>query len=79
MLVFRIYTACFIACLLTYNSPVTANSDLWQYGATIDLSYANAFQSDDPVLWRSKATTQRLNEFAPNMGMLYLRKLAEEN
>lgn len=52
----------------------TANASEWQYGAAIDLSYAHAFQTDQAIPWRSKATSYRLNEFAPNMGMFYLRK-----
>lgn len=49
----------------------------WQYGAYLDLGYANALNSEDTLNWRSKATTQRLNQFAPNMGMAYVRKLAD--
>ena len=79
MLVSRIYAARMIACLLTSSSPAIADSTLWQYGAAVDISYGHAFQSDDPILWRSKVTTQRLNQFAPNMGMFYLRKSPENN
>lgn len=64
-------------CLLA--GTAMAESDLWQYGGTIDISYANAFQSGDELSWRSKATNMRLNSFAPNMGMIYLRKLVDEN
>lgn len=68
---------CFIeSCVITL--PAAAAEPAWQYGAAIDVSYANAFQSDRALNWRSKATTQRLNAFAPNMGMLYLRKPADE-
>jgi hypothetical protein len=59
------------------NPAGTAYAD-WQYGGTIDLGYTNAFQTDDKVRWRSKATTARLNEFAPNMGMFYVRKPVSE-
>lgn len=46
----------------------------WHYGAYIDLSYSANFNRSDPHPWRSKATTYRLSEFSPNMGMFYLRK-----
>lgn len=74
---FHLTFALFIAGLFTLSAPATTQANGWEYGVAIDLSYANAFQSDARIKWRSKATTQRLNEFAPNMGMLYLRKLAE--
>lgn len=61
---------------LCAQSAVTA--ELWQYGAAIDVSYANAFQSDEELVWRGKATDMRLNSFAPNMGMFYIRKLTDE-
>lgn len=66
-----------VLCISSYDA-IAANTTAWQYGAVIDLSYANAFQSDEKLPWRSKATTTRLNEFSPNMGMFYLRKLASE-
>lgn len=46
----------------------------WHYGAYIDLSYPANFNSADPHPWRSKATTNRLSQFSPNMGMFYLKK-----
>ncbi|MGY6276598.1 outer membrane beta-barrel protein [Methylomonas sp. MgM2] len=79
MSISRFGVAFFTFGLLTFASSAIAKSQPWQYGLAVDLSYANAFQSDDPMLWRSKVTTQRLNQFAPNMGMFYLRKPAEEN
>jgi len=75
----RLSAACIAAFLLPYPALAPADSDSWQYGAAVDLSYGHAFQSDDPILWRSKLTTQRLNQFAPNMGMFYLRKSAEKS
>ncbi len=68
-----------LGCLVIITQIAIADEDLWQYGGAIDLSYANAFQNDGALFWRSKATTQRLNEFSPNMGMFYVRKLAAEN
>ncbi|MBS4049762.1 MAG: outer membrane beta-barrel protein [Methylomonas sp.] len=68
-----------VALLLIGCHHAWADTSEWQVGVTIDLSYANAFQSDDEIAYRSKATTMRLNEFTPNMGMFYLRKLASES
>lgn len=78
MMVSRPTFSCLLFGLLVYAGSLFADNADWQYGATIDLSYANAFQTDDEILWRSKATTQRLNEFTPNIGMFYLRKSASE-
>lgn len=66
----------FALCLSLLLPPTVAHSDDWHYQAGIDLSYVNAFQSDDALNWRSKATTQRLNQFAPNMGMFAIQKTA---
>ncbi len=66
------------AVLCLVSQPILAGSGLWQYGAAIDVSYANALQTEDETLWRSKATNMRLNNFNPNMGMAYLRKLSDE-
>lgn len=79
MIVSRLSIPCFIAGLSIWSNAAFADADLWQYGAAIDLSYAHAFQSDDSISWRSKATTQRLNRFAPNMGMFYVRKRTTED
>lgn len=54
-------------------------SNLWQYGGTLDLNYTQSLQSDDPSRWRSKATSQRLDQFNPAMGMVYVRKLTRED
>jgi hypothetical protein len=48
----------------------------WEYGVYIDLSYADDLDGSGRVPWRSKLTTSRLNQFDPNMGMAYARKLA---
>lgn len=70
----------FVGCVLyLFLASAGADDSLWQYGANIDISYANAFQSNDEIFWRSKATNMRLNTFAPNMGMFYLRKLVGES
>ncbi|CAI4034079.1 Porin [Nitrospira tepida] len=49
-------------------------SRLWRYGACVDLSYALDFNFPQNHLWRSKGTTPRVNEFAPNLGLIYVRK-----
>lgn len=46
----------------------------WHYGAYLDLSYAVDFNFPENHLWRSKATTPRVNELAPNMILGYVRK-----
>jgi len=56
----------------------TAIADDWQLSGSIDLSYANAFQSSQELPFRSRATSYRLNEFSPNIGMVYLRKAVSE-
>lgn len=50
----------------------------WHYGAYLDLSYLLDFNVPENHRWRSKATTQRVNELAPNMIMGYVRKDADE-
>ncbi|MDQ6733648.1 MAG: porin [Nitrospirota bacterium] len=46
----------------------------WQYGAYLDVGYGLNFNFPDDHQWRSKQTTPRTNEIAPNMGLAYLRK-----
>ena len=46
----------------------------WHYGAYLDLSYALNFNFPENHLFRSKLTTPRTNELAPNMALAYLRK-----
>jgi hypothetical protein len=45
----------------------------WQYGAYLDVGYGVNFNSENHQ-WRSKQTTPRTNEVAPNLGLAYLRK-----
>ncbi|CAL1239696.1 outer membrane beta-barrel protein [Candidatus Methylocalor cossyra] len=65
-----------VAALPWLQGPVSAEEDLWSAGLYVDLAYAEAFQTGRRIPWRSKATTQRLNQFSPNLGMFYLRKQA---
>ena len=46
----------------------------WRYGAYLDLSYIVNFNFPDNDLWRNRATSNRHNELAPNMGLAYARK-----
>jgi hypothetical protein len=48
--------------------------DGWQYGAYLDAGYGVNFNFPENHQWRSKQTTPRTNELAPNMGFAYLRK-----
>jgi hypothetical protein len=50
----------------------------WHYGAYLDLSYSVDFNFPDNRRWRSKVTTQRVNELTPNMVLGYVRKDADE-
>ena len=49
-------------------------TDLWQYGGFVDVAYLVNYNFPENHEWRSKQTTPRTNEFAPNMGLVYLRK-----
>ena len=46
----------------------------WHYGGYVDVSYAVDFNFPDNHRWRSKGTTPRVNEFAPNMLLAYVQK-----
>ena len=49
-------------------------AEVWQYGGFADGGYSHNFNHPDNHQWRSKETTPRTNEMAPNMGLVYLRK-----
>jgi len=51
---------------------------LWHYGAYVDLTYAIDFNYPENQLWRSKVTTQRVNELALNMALAYVTKEVNE-
>ncbi len=51
-----------------------ATSSDWHYGGFVDLSYAVDFNVPENHLWRSKGTTPRVNELAPNLALAYVRK-----
>jgi hypothetical protein len=46
----------------------------WQYGGLVDLSYGLNFNFPENHGWRSKQTTPRTNELAPNMVLGYVHK-----
>jgi len=47
---------------------------LWHYGVYLDLTYAIDFNYPANHTWRSKVTTQKVNELSLNMAMAYVRK-----
>jgi len=47
---------------------------LWHYGAYLDLNYAPDLTTPRSVPFRGKLTTNRLNQFSPDLGMVYLSK-----
>jgi hypothetical protein len=53
--------------------PVEKSSD-WHLSAYADLAYLLDFNFPENHLWRSRTTSQRVNELAPNMGFLNLTK-----
>lgn len=61
-----------LLCLLSVEA--TQAAELWQYGGFADVAYGQNFNNPHNHLWRSKQTTPRTNELAPNMGLVYLRK-----
>lgn len=57
-----------------FGEESSAFSSEWHYGAMVDLSYALDFNFPDNHRWRSKGTTPRVNELAPNIVQGYIRK-----
>lgn len=57
------------------DQPVLAQTPTrWQYGGLADLSYALNFNFPENHRFRSKETTPRTNELAPNMVLGYLHR-----
>jgi hypothetical protein len=46
----------------------------WHLSAYLDVAYIIDFNFPENHLWRSRTTSQRFNEFAPNMGFINVRK-----
>jgi len=57
---------------------VAAGEPEWEYGAYLDAAYGLNFNFPENHQWRSKQTTPRTNELAPNMGLAYLRREPSE-
>lgn len=71
--------ACFVVLLHIGNAGSALSEEgqpdpTWHYGGLIDMAYAIDFNFPENHLWRSKSTTPRVNELAPNMALAYLRK-----
>lgn len=62
----------FLPCVLSIDMAQAV--ELWQYGGFADVGYGQNFNHPRNHLWRSKQTTPRTNELAPNMGLVYVRK-----
>jgi hypothetical protein len=60
--------------LLAQSQDTGPVSSGWHYGGFLDLGYAVDFNFPDNHQWRSKTTTPRVNEFAPNMALAYVKK-----
>ncbi|HET6676255.1 MAG TPA: outer membrane beta-barrel protein [Nitrospiraceae bacterium] len=54
--------------------PPSSGPNPWQYGGLVDISYGLNFNFPENHQWRSKETTPRTNELAPNMALGYLHK-----
>lgn len=62
---------CLLAAPARGEDPSAAD---WHYGAGLDVSYALDFNFPENHLWRSKTTSRRVNELAPNIAVGYVRK-----
>ncbi len=58
------------------GAEVTDPDSAYRWDAYLDLSYPVNFNFSQPHLWRSKLTTDRLNQLSPNLGALDARKEA---
>jgi putative OmpL-like beta-barrel porin-2 len=75
----RTFRACLALVLAAGGGPVYADElppapTDWHYGGFVDLGYALDFNFPENHRWRSKGTTPRVNELAPNLALAYLRK-----
>lgn len=61
--------------LICVWTPEAARAaDLWQHGGFVDVGYLHNSNHPDNHLWRSRQTSPRTTELAPNMGLAYVRK-----
>jgi len=56
----------------------TNSSSSWRYGAYLDAGFSVNFNFPDNDRWRSRTTTFRHNQAAPNMVLAYVRKDVSE-
>src|SRR4030095_457285 len=69
-----------VLCVHTMDSTLLAAEAVkpeqsgWEYGMFLDAAYGLNFNFPENHQWRSKQTTPRTNELAPNMGLVYVRK-----
>ena len=56
------------------GSIPTTDTELWHYGAYLDVGYVVNPNFPENHLWRNRATAARHNEFTPNMAYTYVRK-----
>lgn len=59
---------------LTSTGAETEQRPAWHYEGYVDVSYAVDSNFPENHRWRSKSTTPRANEFAPNMLLAYVQK-----
>ena len=62
----------------TSDTQADQDKDLWNYHLYLDLSYADDLGGPRSIPWRFKQTTNQLNDFDPNMGMLYVEKIISD-
>jgi hypothetical protein len=63
----------------TQSAKEPSSISLWRYGAYLDLSYPVDFNFPENHQWRSKVTTQRVNDPNLNMALAYVRKVVNES
>lgn len=61
------------------DPTMAPDTNLWHYGAYLDVGYVVNLNFPENHLWRNRATAARHNEFAPNMALAYVRKDAKES
>lgn len=66
--------ALFLSSSLSSNAADTPLPSDWHYGGYVDVSYSVDFNFPENHRWRSKGTTPRVNEVAPNMLVAYVQK-----
>lgn len=70
----RLFLLFLLVCVWLLSVAPAHTAELWQYGGFADVAYLHNFNNPENHQWRSKQTSPRTNELAPNMGLVYLRK-----